>query len=646
MRLLVPLAAILLVGFARNLPHHHKAHKRHVDHRAAAADEDAIRALQDEELRAWEDDQRVRRQLASSDMAAEEKMRLAEEHWNKFSPERRRGGCKGRYRPAPPGQIRRRCPPRTRTPHDRVAKGDSSYIQQYPDSGYTYNNERSYDAAAYEADRLEHEARLRRFEEERAQLERDDESLQAERAAYEEKYRAAERRRAEEEERYRLALEERLREEEESARNRAEDERRYNELNEQRLREYDELLRRHREQNDNHESARRRAPCPALRHDIFDGKTYEQIFLYAHKSGCSEEETRTAIDMARRQRIEQYALKYVYPVLFYSRTRGWIKIHNERERLAFEEQEADLDFKRLLNDYQFVKKNEESRAHPHHPPAYTDEELERSRKLTEKENENFAVIDKDNNEAVAYGNEEGEKETVIDAIVLPQDVTDEETVEEEPKPAPTKEELEDEKNEIEEVVKEEEQKEIVDAVLDELKEKTEEQAELKEKLAKDQAEKDRLAAELEEEKRKNELLEKELAEKKEEEEKARMAQEEAELAKAEAEETKPVEKELPDEEETVAEEEKKEEEQPKEDPMEVKVEEPVPVDSNIGDEIEPLPAVEEVKEEEKVEENKEEEEKKAEESAKTEEAPAPILKADGKFIQSMLKYNILRLSRV
>lgn len=34
----------------------------------------------------------------------------------------------------------------------------------------------------------------------------------------------------------------------------------------------------------------------------------------------------------------------------------------------------------------------------------------------------------DNNEAVAYGNEEGEKETVIDAIVLPQDVTDEETV--------------------------------------------------------------------------------------------------------------------------------------------------------------------------------------------------------------------------
>lgn len=57
-------------------PHHHKAHKRHVDHRAAAADEDvsglgaacagehshlqAIRALQDEELRAWEDDQRVR----------------------------------------------------------------------------------------------------------------------------------------------------------------------------------------------------------------------------------------------------------------------------------------------------------------------------------------------------------------------------------------------------------------------------------------------------------------------------------------------------------------------------------------------------------------------------------------------------------
>lgn len=114
------------------------------------------------------------------------------------------------------------------------------------------------------------------------------------------------------------------------------------------------------------QSARRRAPCPALRHDIFDGKTYEQvwlifdlyygdqrsllqIFLYAHKSGCSEEETRTAIgtnftvsflildeeltkikdhylDMARRQRIEQYALKYVYPVLFYSRTRGWIKV--------------------------------------------------------------------------------------------------------------------------------------------------------------------------------------------------------------------------------------------------------------------------------------------------------------------------------
>lgn len=24
---------------------------------------------------------------------------------NKFSPERRRGGCKGRYRPAPPGQV-------------------------------------------------------------------------------------------------------------------------------------------------------------------------------------------------------------------------------------------------------------------------------------------------------------------------------------------------------------------------------------------------------------------------------------------------------------------------------------------------------------------------------------------------------------
>lgn len=32
------------------------------------------------------------------------------------------------------------------------------------------------------------------------------------------------------------------------------------------------------------------------------------------------------LDMARRQRIEQYALKYVYPVLFYSRTRGWIKV--------------------------------------------------------------------------------------------------------------------------------------------------------------------------------------------------------------------------------------------------------------------------------------------------------------------------------
>ncbi|GMR56431.1 hypothetical protein PMAYCL1PPCAC_26625, partial [Pristionchus mayeri] len=300
----------------------------------------------------------------------------------------------------------------------------------------------------------------------------------AERAAYEERLRAAELRRAEEEERYRQALEERQREEEESARNRQEEERRHYELNDQRQREYEEMLRRHREQQEN-ESARRRAPCPALRNDILDGKTYEQIFLFAHKSGCSEDETRTAIDMARRLRIEQYALKYAYPVLFYSRTRGWIKIHNEPERLRFEEQEADIDFERLRAQYQFVTEIEAARPHPHHPPAYTEEELEHSRKLAEAEKENFAVIDKDNNEAVSYGNED-EKEAVIDAIVLPQDTDEEDTVEEEPQPAPTKEELEEKVKEIVEKEElDEKEKEIINAVLDEMKEKIEQEEEEK-----------------------------------------------------------------------------------------------------------------------------------------------------------------------
>ncbi|GMT02664.1 hypothetical protein PENTCL1PPCAC_24838, partial [Pristionchus entomophagus] len=511
--LLLPLAALLLVGVvARNLPHNHKAHKRHVDR----ANDDAVRALQDEELRAWEEDQRVRRQLANSDIAAAEKMRLAEEHWQKYNPDRRRGGCKGRYRPAPPGQNRRRCPPRARTPHDA-----SNFQQPYPNSGYAYPYENTYDSAAYEAERLEHEAKLRQYEAEKA-------AADAERAAYEERYRAAELRRAEEEERYRLALEERAREEEEHARRRTDEERRHYELNDQRQREYEEILRRHRELYEN-EQSRRRAPCPALRHDVLDGKSYEQIFLFAHKSGCSEEETRMAIDMARRQRIEQFALKYAYPVLFYSRTRGWIKINNEPERLRFEEQEADLDFERLRAQYQFVKEIEAARPHPHHPPAYTEEELEHSRKLAEAEKED-RVIDKDNNEAVAYGGDEDDKpETVIDAIVLPQDT--EEDTEEEPVPAPTKEELEE--REREEKAKEEEKEVLAESVLDELKEKVEsaadeEREELEEALDKVKEEEriaERIAAEAEEELRQMEKRKKEEENEKKEREEAEKAEE-------------------------------------------------------------------------------------------------------------------------